>query len=115
MKKVNPSKLMKERARKIVEVIICNSATPEEIELATELLAEMLEMPTVNNVDKKKYAQMFETVFYAIVTNVVKHEMIDNMYNCVLKTKRVLSPEVRAERYAKAVEQLKEKYGIKGE
>ena len=115
MKKVNPSKLMKERARKIVEAVSPIDTDPAYIDSASEILAEVLEMPTVNTVDGAKYGAKLQATILTILCGDMPANANETLYDCVVKIKRVLSPKVRAERYAKAVEQLKEKYGIKGE
>jgi hypothetical protein len=112
MKKVNPSKLMKERARKIVEVVSPTDTDPAYIENASQVLAEVLELPTVNTVDGAKYGAKLQATVLTILCGDMPTNGNDTLYDCVIKTKRVLSPEVRAQRYEKAVEQLKIKYNM---
>ena len=113
MKQVKISKYMQERANKIVEALNGNAMANEN---NAEALAKVLETPFVNKVDSERYDLVLRATLNDITSDVViDMDKINIMLaDCVIKEKRVISPEVRKSRYEKAKAKLMKKYGIEG-
>lgn len=111
MKKVTPSKLLINRAEKIVETIMPEAYPNSE---NANILAYMLELPVKNTVKGDEYGTLLTDVLTAI-NNGVELD-VESIYtrikSVVVTAKRELSPDVRKARYEKACKKLAEKYGM---